>query len=193
MKRSLNPIEPLGGLAFPETCQVCDESWAGAMDGFVCRKCRTQVSKTSPPWCEQCGLPFDGASGEPIICKNCYETDWQFTHARSIMSARGLVQEVIHRYKYNRHEFFECLMIQWLLDSEKLFPELPKCIIPVPLHSVKERDRGFNQAERLAAGVAEHMNLPVESGRLQRVKHTETQTNLSRKERMVNMLSLIHI
>ena len=187
MKKILNLIEPLRGLAFPELCQVCGESWAGAADGFACRKCRTQVFKTSPPWCEQCGLPFDGTTEESITCKNCNNADWQFTRARSMMSARGLVREVIHRYKYNRHEFFECLMIRWLLDCENLFPELPKCIIPVPLHTVKERDRGFNQAERLAAGVAEHMNLPMESGRLQRVKHTETQTNLSRKERMANM------
>ena len=78
-------------------------------------------------------------------------------------------------------------MIQWLLDCEKLFPELPKCITPVPLHSVKERDHGFNQAERLGAGVAGHMDLPLESGRLQWVKHTETPTNLSRKERMANI------
>jgi len=187
MKRILNLIEPLRGLAFPEVCQVCGESWAGAADGFACRKCRSQVFKTSPPWCEQCGLPFDGTTEESITCKNCHETGWQFTRARSMMSARGLVRDVIHRYKYNRHEFFECLMIQWLLECECLFSDLPQCVVPVPLHPVKERDRGFNQAERLATSVAKLMNIPIETGRLQRVKYTETQTNLSRKERMANM------
>ncbi|MFM1556236.1 MAG: double zinc ribbon domain-containing protein [Limisphaerales bacterium] len=93
MKKILNLIEPLRGLAFPELCQVCGESWAGAADGFACRKCRTQVFKTSPPWCEQCGLPFDGTTEESITCKNCNEADWQFARARSMMSARGLVRE----------------------------------------------------------------------------------------------------
>ena len=104
-----------------------------------------------------------------------------------MLSARGLVREVIHRYKYNRHEFFEPLMIQWLFGCGRLFLEKPQCVIPVPLHPLKERDRGFNQAERLAKGVAEHLNLPMESRWLRRVKFTETQTNLSRKERMSNM------
>ena len=187
MKRILNLIEPLRGLAFPEVCQVCGESWAGASDGFACRKCRGRVFKTSPPWCKQCGLPFYGTTEDSITCKNCHEADWQFTRARSMMSARGLVRDVIHRYKYNRHEFFECLMIQWLLECEYLFSDLPQCVVPVPLHPVKERDRGFNQAERLATSVAKLMNIPIETGRLQRVKYTETQTNLSRKKRMLNM------
>ena len=60
-------------------------------------------------------------------------------------------------------------------------------MVPVPLHPLKERDRGFNQAERLAKGVAEHLNLPIKSECLMRFKYTETQTNLSRKERMANM------
>ncbi len=104
-----------------------------------------------------------------------------------MMSARGLVREVIHRYKYNRHEFFEPLMVQWLFGCGSLFSEKSQCVVPVPLHPLKERDRGFNQAERLAKGVAEHLNLPIKSGCLMRFKYTETQTNLSRKERMANM------
>ena len=104
-----------------------------------------------------------------------------------MMSARGLMREVIHRYKYNRHEFFEPLMVQWFFGCGSLFSEKPQCVIPVPLHPLKERDRGFNQAERLAKGVAEHLDLPMEPGCLRRVKYTETQTNLSRKERMANM------
>ena len=187
MKSPLNLIEPLKGLAFPEVCQVCNESWAGADNGFACRTCRSNVFKSTSPWCEQCGLPFEGAAGDAITCKNCHEADWQFERARSMMSARGLVREVIHRHKYNRHEFFEPLMVQWFFGCGSLFSEKPQCVIPVPLHPLKERDRGFNQAERLAKGVAEHLDLPMEPGCLRRVKYTETQTNLSRKERMANM------
>jgi ComF family protein len=187
MKSTLHLIEPLKGLAFPEVCQVCGTSRADAANGFTCRKCRSRVFFTAPPWCEQCGLPFGGAVGEAITCKNCYEAEWQFTSARSIMSARGLVREVVHRFKYNQHEFFEPLMIQWLQSCGTLFPDRPQCVAPVPLHPVKERERGFNQAERLATGVAKHLGLPMETTLLRRVKYTETQTNLTRKERLANM------
>ncbi len=166
---------------------MCGISQADAANGFTCRNCRSQISRTKPPWCEQCGLPFGGAVGEAVTCKNCYEAKWQFACARSIMAARGLVREVIHRYKYNQHEFFEPLMILWLHSCGSLFPDQPQCIVPVPLHPVKERERGFNQAERLAAGVAKYLGLPMETKFLRRVKYTKTQTNLTRKERLANM------
>jgi len=187
MQTAIKLTDSLLGLAFPEVCQVCDASHADANDGFVCRKCLARVFPTSPPWCEKCGLPFEEAPSQAITCGNCHEADWNFNRARSMMAARGLVREVIHRFKYNRHEFFEPLMIQWLQGCKSLFPESPECVIPIPLHPLKERDRGFNQARRLADGVAAHMRLPLETGRLRRVIYTQTQTNLSRKERLVNM------
>ena len=73
-------------------------SWAGAADGFACSKCRGRVFKTSPPWCKQCGLPFDGTTEDSITCKNCHEADWQFARALNDIRPR-LVREVIHRYK----------------------------------------------------------------------------------------------
>ena len=70
MKSPLNLIEPLKGLAFPEVCQVCGDSWAGATDGFACRKCRSNIFKSTPPWCEQCGLPFEQKkNGEQNVIK----------------------------------------------------------------------------------------------------------------------------
>ena len=90
MRQTLNLIEPLGGVAFPEPCQVHGESWAVAPDGFACRKCRTRFFKTSPPWREQYGLPFDGTLQESTTRKSCNEADWQFSYARSIMPARGM-------------------------------------------------------------------------------------------------------
>lgn len=51
-------------------------------------------------------------------------------------------------------------------------------IVPVLLHSVKFRERGYNQVEWIAKGLGEALNLPVWSSLIKRVKYTVSQTTL---------------
>jgi ComF family protein len=60
-------------------------------------------------------------------------------------------------------------------------------LIPVPLHPVKFRDRGFNQARWIADGLGKAVQKPVRSKLMKRIKHTISQTTLDRKERLNNM------
>jgi ComF family protein len=62
------------------------------------------------------------------------------------------------------------------------------CIVPVPLHAAKQREREFNQAERLARRLSRAANIPVRTDLIQRVKPTETQTQLNRAERASNVM-----
>jgi hypothetical protein len=60
-------------------------------------------------------------------------------------------------------------------------------LVPVPLHPTKQRQREFNQAERLADRLSEATRIPVHRGLLRRVAPTRTQTLLNRQERLANM------
>jgi ComF family protein len=60
-------------------------------------------------------------------------------------------------------------------------------LIPVPLHPVKFRDRGFNQARWIADGLGKAVQKTVRSKLMKRIKHTISQTTLDRKERLNNM------
>jgi ComF family protein len=60
-------------------------------------------------------------------------------------------------------------------------------LIPVPLHPVKFRDRGFNQARWIADGLGKAVQKPVRSKLMKKIKHTISQTTLDRKERLNNM------
>jgi ComF family protein len=59
--------------------------------------------------------------------------------------------------------------------------------VPVPLHPVKQREREFNQAARLAAHLSRAANLPLNESWLRRVVPTSTQTRLTRQQRTANM------
>ena len=54
-----------------------------------------------------------------------------------------------------------------------------QAVVPVPLHPLRRWKRGYNQAEEIARGVAEAMDLPLETSLLKRRRYTKTQTKLS--------------
>jgi len=179
------------GLAFiyPETCQLCRTEHATAGDGFVGPGCRSQVHFIEPPFCKRCGLPFPGDITAPFECSNCREMELYFSSARSAVVAHNAVRELIHRYKYQRALWFEPFLAQLLLH--KALPVLGRrdweFIVPVPLHPVKQREREFNQAERLAAQLSAATGIPLNTGLLWRIRPTATQTLLTRQQRAANM------
>ena len=60
-------------------------------------------------------------------------------------------------------------------------------LVPVPLASVRERERGYNQSILLARALAARWELPVSSNALERVRATRTQTRLTPDERRGNV------
>lgn len=179
------------GLAFiyPEICQLCGQTRATPAQSFVCSGCRAKVKFVERPFCERCGLPFEGAITSQFECPNCRESDLEFCSARSAVVAKEQALEIIHRYKYHRALWFEGLLADWLVG--RAAPELRQqswnWIVPVPLYPAKQRERGFNQAERLARRLAAATGIPLNTKWLRRVAPTRTQTLLSREERLANV------
>lgn len=174
---------------YPEVCQICREERATVADGLVCPTCWRQVRFIRPPFCERCGLPFEGALTAAFECANCREMELHFSSARSAVAAGGLVLEVIHRYKYQRALWFEPFLADLLIREAA--PVLRggswDWLVPVPLHPAKEREREFNQAERLARRLSKATNIPVHTRLLKRIEATRTQTRLTRSERAANV------
>ena len=112
-----------------------------------------------------------------------------FVFARSAVVAKDVALEVIHRYKYSRALWFEPFLADLLIRATGT--ELTRAnwdaIVPVPLHPTKEREREFNQAQRLAAGLSRATHIPLQTGWLNRVAPTRTQTLLTRNERAENV------
>ena len=177
------------GFLFPEVCQLCGVQRATAKEGYVCGRCWSHVRFVKPPFCARCGLPFEGDLTTPFECANCREMELHFSAARSAVVAHGVVLEAIHRYKYRRALWFEPFLAGLLLHET--LPALRgqdwNMIVPVPLHPLKQREREFNQAERLAACFSAAAQIPLNKNLLRRVRFTNTQTRLTRPERAANM------
>jgi competence protein ComFC len=174
---------------YPNVCQLCSRGRATLADGYVCRECRQEVRFIVPPFCDRCGLPFEGEINTTFECSNCREMELHFCQARSAVAARGPVLEAIHRFKYNNQLWFEEFLAGLFVQRarEWALHDPFDALVPIPLFPVKQRERGFNQAERLARPVANALNVSLETRLLKRVVPTPTQTRLSRRQRAENM------
>ena len=177
------------GFFYPEICHICESERATAKDGFVGAKCWTQVRFIRAPFCERCGLPFEGDLTKPFECTNCREIELHFSSARSAVVAKTVVLETIHRFKYQRALWFENFLADLLIREAG--PELRgqkwDFIVSVPLHSMKQREREFNQAEILARHLSAATKIPLNTKLLRRVNPTMTQTRLTKQQRAENM------
>jgi len=177
------------GYFYPEVCQLCREEPAGPAQGYVGDQCRAGLRWIQAPYCERCGLPFDGDITGTFECSNCRELELHFQSARAAVVASPAMLEVIHRYKYQRQLWFEPFLADLLIHAAKpvLMPKDWDFIVPVPLHPQKEREREFNQAQRLARRLSLAAGIPLADKLLKRISATTTQTHLTRAARATNM------
>lgn len=176
-------------LLYPDVCQQCYETRATPADGYVCASCWRQVRFIVPPICDRCGLPFEGKIGDAFECGNCDEMELHFSRARSAVAAKGMVLDILHRWKYSRALWFEPFLAGLLIReaAPALREERWDLIVPVPLHPVKQAEREFNQAEHLVRHLSAATAIPANNGIVRRVNPTRTQTLLTRAERARNV------
>jgi len=131
--------DTLVGFIYPNVCQLCGGQRATSTEGFVCSHCWEQVRFIKPPFCQRCGLPFQGSLTTEFECGNCQDLKLHFRSARSAVKLDGAVREVIRRYKYNRALWFEPFLADLLI--REALPDLRQqkwdYIVPVPLHPAR--------------------------------------------------------
>lgn len=114
----------------------------------------------------------------------------QVMNATSFMyfTRNSRFRQILHELKYNGQQNigFELGRVFGLELRNTSFAEAD-LIHPVPLHAKKLRQRGYNQSELIARGMACVLNKPVETGLLTRTEATPTQTRKSRYERWENV------
>lgn len=174
-------------LFYPPHCAACGASTPAGT--HLCLGCAGEVSRIEPPFCQVCSQPFAGAITGPFTCANCCDRRFHFDCAVARFRSRGVVRDFIHRFKYDREFFLRHPLAEWAaegLRDERIAAQPFDFLVPVPLHSARQREREFNQAEAIAELLAKRTGVEVYRA-LKRVRYTTTQTRLDRHERMENL------
>ena len=174
---------------FPSLCKLCSNLLEIPREKIVCRSCLQVIQPHRTSYCLSCGKFFSG-SGEPHYCRRCVEQRPAFSYHRSCGLYTGKLKDIILLYKYRGFsvlgEFLAEFIVRSLGKEESLWWKTD-AIIPVPLHSEKEKERGFNQAQILAKELARRKQIPLIGDQLVKVKRTLPQTSLEAKERENNL------
>lgn len=121
--------------------------------------------------------------------KSKLESNEAYSHF--LFSDKYHIKEVIHNIKYRGFKkagmFFGTLLGNALINKYGKELEQYRYIVPVPLHSAKERDRGYNQSEYICRGISKIINIPVNNTLIFRKIHTKSQASLPMRERKLNV------
>lgn len=153
-------------------CRQCLEAPEPLSAEFFCASCRTPFQNS---------FPLD-AAGRCALCRSGLRG---FDAAYSFGAYEGALRELIHLYKYGKVRTL-AHPLSGLLAQALPRDEAFDATVPVPLYWRRRLQRGFNQAELLARGLARRTGIPVVRA-LGRVRPTPTQAGLSNSARRQNV------
>jgi ComF family protein len=159
-------LDALGSFLAPPLCVLCDRpGLPGPVD--LCASCLADL-----PWVAVAEtLPGDAFA---LCC-----CPWSFSFP---------IDALLRALKFRGERGHARLLGTLLARQRRAMPApLPECVIPVPLHPLRLRARGYNQAAELARFAARELGLPLDQGALQRLRPTREQTGLRSQERVANV------
>ena len=177
-------------LLYPPDCALCGAGLQGHHS--LCEACAGDLPRIVEPFCQTCGMAYEGIIDHAFECPNCSGLSFAFEFARPAMLKDTRTLDLIHQLKYQRSLHLAHELGKLAAESFQNDPRLATALaekwplIPVPLHRSRLIHRHFNQAEEIALGLSHQTGLPVISA-LRRTRDTGTQTRLSRKQRMKNL------
>ncbi len=171
----------LGEMVVPPICVHCHSLRFASLP--LCRQCYRSLSRISSQCCRLCGLDD---------CQNDHKDwDFPFSEVKGLYSKNPIFDSLIYGLKYQSMHPNAAFLTQILRFNSDLLKHLRNnydVLIPVPIHGIRRRERGFNQAELIAESLAAQLSLPINKHLLVRHTFKSSQTKLSRSERKANLL-----
>ncbi len=159
------PVCIVCGCLSPERVSpVCAECWDGM----------TAVNRELPLFCET----RDRLRAEEVV---------DDLVACVVFEKGGAFQRIAHAIKYQSMERLAVELGRRLGKRIRQHGLVVDLVVPVPLHRIKFRERGYNQSERIACGIADVCGWPVIPDAVVRTRYTGTQTALGVEERRKNV------
>ena len=182
-----NFLDTVVELFYPSNCVGCGHPQD--FGTFLCKDCKATSPRIQAPFCRCCSRPFDGVIAGEFCCPNCEDRKPAFDCVVSNYQAKGVLRDLIHRFKYGRQYHLRRVLVEYLVEATQ-DPRIQAgpvhYLVPVPLHPTRLRERGFNQADALAETLSKRTRVPVLRC-VERQRYTNTQTRFDRVERMQNL------
>ena len=152
---------------FPADCRICGSPLLQVSRLPVCENCLGALRGLSEGRCDVCGEAFGADLQRPadavaVRCRTCRQAPPPFERAVAYGSYDGALRDLIHLLKFHQVRPAGPVLGRMIAESiAVLEPAVPPgtiAIVPVPLHTNKKSQRGFNQAELIARAALKQLS-----------------------------------
>lgn len=175
---ALKAIRGLLQLVFPQICMVCE----------------TETPLREKPYCFSCSQLLEYTDHLHQLDNDFYQ---KFTGRAHIEWAKAMfylnkddaLHQLLHQFKYKNQRLVGYqLGVEYGHTLQTLDRDWSStCLVPVPMHWKKEKQRGYNPALLFAQGIAEVLKIPIHEQALIKTENTPSQTNLDKLQRYNNI------
>ena len=164
-------------LFFPKLCVTCSTTLTGNED-ILCTACRQLLPETN----------FHHSAENPVSGLFWGRIPVEKANSLLFFDKGSKYRQLLYHLKYKGRKDIG-IFLGNLLGSRLMEVSFDQfdLIVPVPLHPVRQRRRGFNQSEIIAMGISEVTGKKVVSNALRRSQFTTTQTRKGRFARWQNV------
>ena len=120
-------------LIYPNVCGICDK----LCDDDICKKCEIKLNNISK-------IKIDRYTNK-YFKKHLY-----------IFKYEGIIKERLINYKFNERNYIYKAFVKFMLKNKKICDFLKNydIIIPVPIHTKRRMERGYNQSALIAKAIS---------------------------------------
>jgi ComF family protein len=171
-------LEPILQFVYPPLCLACGGDLRDN-DRLVCESCWQSIESAHP----------EDDLYQQFVAKLASEGLLSRLFSPFYFEKEGKLQSIIHGLKYQGYTSLGVKAGRKVGELIEAADDLPKAdvLLPVPLHPLKKRERGYNQSELICQGIEEVTGISVRTDLLRRSKYTVSQTQLSFEERKENV------
>jgi ComF family protein len=163
----------------PQVCALCA---APAGNALVCRACDDALPRIGRA-CPTCASPSPPGAAAATPCGLCLARPPPWGRATAAFVYAYPLDRLVVALKYRGVIAYADFLAQALCSRIDVRPDV---VVAVPLARLRQRQRGFNQADEIARRVGRSCGIPLCHG-LDRVQEAPAQAALHRRERMRNM------
>lgn len=180
---------------FPSCCPVCGKKLLQE-EQIICCSCIASICRTEHANLYNNGIDMlfaDLLQAETKKIHYEHGAAWAYYNRERGKVFRNLVERGKFGRSPNPLIFYALgrVAAQEYVDSD-LFDDID-CIVPIPLHPCRLRERGFNQTEYICKGLSEVLRLPIDTTHLVRVRNNSHQSHASFDERSENVKNLFSV
>ncbi|KTC85909.1 MULTISPECIES: ComF family protein [Legionella] len=169
-------------LRLPSVCVLCYQYHRQPF--AVCDSCLNLLKQIGPA-CRYCALPLPDDTF--LSCGVCSKKKPAIDKTITAYLFEEPLRTLVHEFKYHEALYLVSFLARLMLNALPNGVLETQCLVPVPLHPKRLRQRGFNQAAELCKFLARKLALPYELNLCKKIIHTAPQASLNKKQRKQNL------